>query len=93
MDVNAPHLAAEIPFDAERLDRLMEAAGIDVLVATSKHNTAYLLGGYKFIFFSAMDAIGHSRYLPIVIYEKGTPDHASYIANRMEAGEHAKVRP
>jgi Xaa-Pro aminopeptidase len=35
----------------------MEAAGIDVLVATSKHNTAYLLGGYRFSFFSAMDAI------------------------------------
>ena len=27
-----------IPFDAARLDRLMQEAGIDVLVATSKHN-------------------------------------------------------
>lgn len=90
MNVNAPHsAAAEIPFNAERLDRVMEAAGVDILVATSKHNTAYLLGGYKFIFFSAMDAIGHSRYLPIVIYEKGAPDRASYIANKMEGGEHA----
>jgi Xaa-Pro dipeptidase len=79
----------QIPFDSDRLDRLMEAAGIDVLVATSKHNTAYLLGGYRFIFFSAMDAIGHSRYLPIVIYEKGAPQHASYVASKMEGGEHA----
>jgi hypothetical protein len=76
------------PFDQARVDRLMEEAGIDVLFATSKHNTQYLLGGYKFIFFSAMDAIGHSRYLPIVIYEKGGPDHAAYIGNRMEGGEH-----
>jgi len=66
----------------------MEEAGIDVLLATSKHNTQYLLGGYKFIFFAAMDAIGHSRYLPVVIYEKGGPDHAAYIGNRMEGGEH-----
>ena len=80
---------AEVPFDAARADRLMEEAGIDVLLATSKHNTRYLLGGYGFIFFSAMDAIGHSRYLPIVIYAKGRPEHAAYVANRMERAEHA----
>ncbi|MBO6718273.1 MAG: aminopeptidase P family protein [Rhizobiaceae bacterium] len=67
----------------------MEEAGIDLLLATSKHNTQYLLGGYRFIFFVAMDAIGHSRYLPVVTYEKGRPDHSAYIANRMEGGEHA----
>ncbi len=76
------------PFDQNRLDRLMEEAELDVLIATSKHNVQYLLGGYKFIFFSAMDAIGHSRYLPVVIYRKGRPDHAAYIGNRLEAGEH-----
>ena len=76
------------PFDHAKLDRLMDEAGIDVLVATSKHNVQYLLGGYKFIFFSAMDAIGHSRYLPVLIYEKGQPEHAAYIGNRMEGGEH-----
>ncbi|KQV70409.1 Xaa-Pro peptidase family protein [Rhizobium sp. Root1220] len=80
--------AAEPPFDAARLDQLMEAAGIDVLLATSKHNTQYLLGGYKFIFFAAMDAIGHGRYLPIVIYERGKPDHSAYVGNRMEGAEH-----
>jgi Xaa-Pro aminopeptidase len=77
-----------IPFDHHRVDRLMEEAGLDVLLATSKHNVQYLLGGYKFIFFSAMDAIGHSRYLPVVIYEKGRPEHAAYVANKMEGGEH-----
>lgn len=80
--------AAGPPFDAAKLDKLMEEAGIDVLIATSKHNTQYLLGGYKFIFFAAMDAIGHSRYLPIVVYEKGSPDHSAYIGSRMEGGEH-----
>lgn len=36
-----------------------------------------------------MDAIGHSRYLPFVIYEKGSLDHAAYIGNKMEGAEHA----
>jgi Xaa-Pro aminopeptidase len=84
----APGRTTATPFDQARVDRLMDEAGIDVLLATSKHNTQYLLGGYKFIFFSAMDAIGHSRYLPIVVYEKGAPDHAAYVGNRMEGGEH-----
>jgi Xaa-Pro dipeptidase len=79
---------AAVPFEASRLDLLMEQTGIDVLLATSKHNTQYLLGGYRFIFFSAMDAIGHSRYLPVVVYEKGRPENAAYVANRMEGGEH-----
>jgi Xaa-Pro aminopeptidase len=77
------------PPDLARIDRLMEAAGLDALVVTSKHNVQYLLGGYRFIFFSAMDAIGHSRYLPVVVYRRGSPDHAAYIGNKMEGGEHA----
>ena len=79
----------DAPFDTARADRLMEEAGIDVLLATSKHNAGYLLGGYRFFFFSTMDAIGHSRYLPIVIYVKGRPEEAAYIGNAMEGWEHA----
>ncbi len=86
--VGADAGAGLTPFDTARADRLMEQAGIDVLLATSKHNVQYLLGGYRFIFFSAMDAIGHSRYLPYLILEKGRPDTAAYVANRLEAGEH-----
>ncbi|WP_121068428.1 M24 family metallopeptidase [Chachezhania antarctica] len=78
-----------LPYDFVRLDELMEAAGIDVLLATSKHNVQYLLGGYRFIFFSAMDAIGHSRYLPVVAYIRGAPDRTAYVGNRMEGMEHA----
>ena len=50
--------AQAIPFDAKRLDRLMDEAGMDVLLATSKHNVQYLLGGHRSIFFDYMDAIG-----------------------------------
>jgi Xaa-Pro aminopeptidase len=86
--MNVSSQAAEVPFDVARVDRLMDEAGLDVLLATSKHNVSWLLGGYRFIFFSAMDAIGHSRYLPIVAYVRGRPDQAAYVANRMERGEH-----
>ena len=40
-----------IPFDAGRLDALMDEAGIDALLVSSKHNIQYLLGGYRFFFF------------------------------------------
>ena len=55
---NARMPALAIPFDANRLDRLMDEAGIDVLLATSKHNVQYLLGGHRACFFDYMDAIG-----------------------------------
>src|SRR5437868_10421571 len=73
------------PFDAGRLDRLMEEAGIDVLLATSKHNVQYLLGGHRAFFFDYMDAMGLSRYLPIVIYPKGAPEKAAFIGHRLES--------
>ncbi|PWV98148.1 Xaa-Pro aminopeptidase [Hoeflea marina] len=75
--------------DLARIDRLMDEAGIDVLLVTSKHNNQYLMGGYRFIFFAAMDAIGHSRYLPVIVYQKGQPERTCYIGNKMEGGEHA----
>ena len=54
----------------------MEEAGIDALIVTSKHNIQYLLGGYRFFFFDHFDAIGVSRYLPILVYVKGHPERA-----------------
>ena len=75
------------PFDAALLDRLMEEAGLDALLVSSKHNVAYMLGGYRFFFFDYLDAIGTSRYLPFLIYEKGRPERTTYIANTMESYE------
>ena len=59
------------PFDTGKLDKLLDEAGIDALVVTSKHNIQYLLGGYQFFFFDQMDAIGISRYLPHPHLSKG----------------------
>src|SRR5437588_4071381 len=80
------------PFDEARLDRLMDEAGIDLLLATAKHTVQFLLGGYRFIIFHSMDAIGHSRYLPFVIYKKGNPDRAAFIGNALE-GHEKEINP
>jgi Xaa-Pro dipeptidase len=79
---------ANLNYDFDHLDSLMDDAGLDVLLVTSKHNVQYLLGGYKFLFFSAMDAIGHGRYLPVIVYVKGQSEQTAYIANTMEKWEH-----
>jgi Xaa-Pro aminopeptidase len=82
-----------IPFDTNKLDRLMEEAGLDLLLATSKHNVQYLLDVERAIFFDYMDALGISRYLPVVIYAKGAPDRAGYVGHRLETHQREVVRP
>jgi Xaa-Pro aminopeptidase len=62
----------------------MEEAGIDVVLATSKHNVQYLLGGHRADFFDYMDATGVTRYLPVFVYAKGAPEKAAYIGHRLE---------
>ena len=85
MNVSAqPRSGLAIPFDHTRLDRLMDEAGIDVVIATSKHNVQYLLGGHRANFFDYMDATGVTRYLPVFVYAKGAPEKAAYIGHRLE---------
>jgi len=89
MNISAQHSGKlAIPFDHARLDRLMEEAGIDVVLATSKHNVQYLLGGHRANFFDYMDATGVTRYLPVFIYPKGQPEKAAYIGHRLEGFQH-----
>ena len=75
---------AQIPFESDQLDRLMDDSGLDVLVVTSKHNVQYLLGGHRAHFFDYMDAIGISRYLPVLLYIKGRPERAAFFGHRLE---------
>jgi len=44
----------------------------------------YLLGGHRAFFFDYMDAMGLSRYLPVMVYPKGKPDKAAYFGHRLE---------
>jgi Xaa-Pro aminopeptidase len=80
------------PFDTGRLDRLMDEAGFDVLVVTSKHNIQYLLGGHRSFFFESMDAMGLSRYLPVFVYAKGEPQKAGFFGHRMDRFQN-EVKP
>jgi Xaa-Pro aminopeptidase len=80
------------PFDTALLDRLMDEAGLDVLIATSKHNVQYLLGGHRSFFFDNMDAIGIGRYLPAFVYPKGAPDKAAYFGHGMETYQ-TQIKP
>jgi Xaa-Pro aminopeptidase len=82
LDITKPQRTA--PFDTARLDRLMDEAGIDVLLVTSKHNVQYLLGGHRAFFFESMNAMGLSRYLPVFVYAKGAPQKAGFFGHRME---------
>ncbi|MGH6874458.1 MAG: M24 family metallopeptidase [Aestuariivirgaceae bacterium] len=75
------------PFDVCKLDSLMDEWDLDALLISSKHNVSYFLGGYRFFFFDYMDAIGLSRYLPIVIYVRGQADMTAYVGHSMEAYE------
>ena len=84
--------ASGLPFDAARLDRLMEEAAIDVVVVCSKPNIQYLLGGYRFFFFDHFDAMGPSRYLPLLVYQKGHPERSAYFGNHLEGYEHDNGR-
>jgi Xaa-Pro aminopeptidase len=73
------------PFDVQKLDRLLDEAGVDLLLAVTKHNVQYLLGGYRYFFFAHADAIGTGRYLPIVGYFRGRPECAFYVGAGNEA--------
>jgi Xaa-Pro aminopeptidase len=80
------------PFDSRLLDSLMEASGVDWVVATSSHNVQYLLGGYCYFFYDHFSAIGLSRYLPLVGYPRGDPQRAFYVAAANEAWQ-LEVQP
>lgn len=75
------------PIDARQLDQLMAEAQLDALLVTSKHSIQYLLGGYRYFFYSYMDAHGLSRYLPFFIYVRERHDLAAYVASPMEVYE------
>jgi Xaa-Pro dipeptidase len=82
--VDHPRTLASPSFDAARLDALMERQGIDVIIATSRHNVQYLLGGYRFFCFESTEAAGINCFLPIVIYWKGRSDRSAYVGSGME---------
>jgi Xaa-Pro aminopeptidase len=70
----------------------MEAAGIELVLATSKHNVRYLLGDYS-LFFAHFDAVGVDRFLPAVGYPRGDSGRAFAIASELETWQHEVSPP
>ena len=79
--------SSAVPFDAAKLDVVLDRAGIDALVVSSQHNIRYLLGGYEFFFFAHADAIGVGRYVPLLIYQRGHVERTCYIGIGTEKSE------
>ncbi len=78
-------------YDQEKLDRLMEEAGVDLVLAHTPHNLRYLTGGYYFHFRERVAAIGPSQYLPFVGISRRNPENAFQVAWRVEASPRNEV--
>ena len=68
-----------VPFDAQKLNRLMDQAGLDLVLACTRHNVRYLTGGYYYHFLSRAPRFGRSQYLPFVGLPRGRFDEAFYV--------------
>jgi Xaa-Pro dipeptidase len=68
-----------VPFDANMLNRLMEEAGLQLVLACTRHNVRYLTGGYYYHFLARAPRFGRSQYLPFVGLPRGRFDEAFYV--------------
>jgi Xaa-Pro aminopeptidase len=72
------------PFDANKLDRLMGDAGLDLLLASTRHNVRYLTGGYYYHFHANATRMGRTQYLPFVGVPRGRVEDAFYVCRAEE---------
>ncbi len=79
------------PFDRARMDELLGSAGVDLVVASSPHNTRYLLGGYRHHFHERMPAGGRSSYLSVVGYPRERADAAFVVGRPGEQEEQRRA--
>jgi Xaa-Pro dipeptidase len=68
-----------IPFDAKKLSRLMDQAGLQLLLACTRHNVRYLTGGYYYHFLARAQRFGRTQYLPFVGLPRGRFDETFYV--------------
>ncbi len=66
-------------YDDAKLDALMDSAGMDLVLASSRHNVRYLTGGYIYHFNERSQRMGSGRYLAFVGVPKRTAANAFYI--------------
>jgi Xaa-Pro aminopeptidase len=75
------------PFDAKKFDRLMGKAGLDLLLACTRHNVRYLTGGYYYHFHANATRMGQTQYLPFVGLPGGRLEEAFFVCRAEERGQ------
>jgi Xaa-Pro aminopeptidase len=81
------------PFDANKLDGLMGEAGLDLLLASTRHNVRYMTGGYYYHFHANATRMGQTQYLPFVGVPRGRVDDAFYVCRAEERGQIEAAAP
>ncbi len=84
---------ATYPFDAKKLDALMEEAKVDLVLATTRHNIRYLTGGRYHHFFLRTTRLGASQYMAVVGLPRGRFQDAFYVGRRQEQRELQAMPP
>ncbi|HLH71652.1 MAG TPA: Xaa-Pro peptidase family protein [Chloroflexota bacterium] len=82
---------SSLPFDGEKLTCLLDQAGLDAIVATSRHNIRYLTGGYYDHFHARVTRAGSSQYLAAVGIPRGRYDAAFYVGTIGEKRQLAEM--
>ena len=82
-----------VPFDAKKLNGLMEEAGIDLILACTRHNVRYVTGGYYYHFHANATRMGQTQYLPFVGVPRGRVEDAFFVCRAEERGQVAAVVP
>ena len=76
-----------LPYDGAKLDRLMEEAGVDLVLAFTRHNIRYLCGGYYYHFHERFQAIAEAQYTPLLGIPRGKPGEAFLVGGSGEFGQ------
>lgn len=82
--------STRVPFDGDKLDALQDAAGIDLVLASSRHNARYLAGGYYNWFHSRIARATTKRYMSYVGVPRGRQNEAFFVGGKTEGG-HAQA--
>lgn len=83
----------KIPFKYEELQKMMHNSGLDIVVANSRHNVRYVLGGYFYHFHENSTRMGQSQYLPFVGLPAAQADSSFYVHRPDEADQMETQRP
>src|SRR5690348_11286995 len=81
---------AAIPFNTDKLTSLLDEAGLDAVVATSRHNVRYL-AGYVDHFHERAPRGGSGQYVPAVGIARGRYDAAFYVGTASEKRQLAEL--